>query len=70
MFGDTTALDPDGKYAVRLYEQGSWRLIPVDDRIPLDGMDVAPGHAYDRPHVDKANRASYECRMWDVGCGM
>jgi hypothetical protein len=30
------------------------------DRTPHDGMDVDPGHAYWRPHVDKANRASYD----------
>jgi hypothetical protein len=30
------------------------------DRIPHDGLDVEPGHAYWNPHVDKANRASYD----------
>jgi len=30
------------------------------DRTPHDGMDVEPGHAYWNPHVDKANRASYD----------
>ena len=32
----------------------------ADDKVPDDGMDVEKGHAYWNPHVDKANRASYD----------
>lgn len=29
------AYQPGGKYAVRMWEQGAWRLIVVDDRMPV-----------------------------------
>jgi len=32
----------------------------ADDKVPDDGMEVEKGHAYWNPHVDKANRASYD----------
>ena len=45
----------------RLYSAGMLLTrIWADDLIPDDGMDVEPGHAYANPHVDKANRASYD----------
>ena len=45
----------------RLYSAGSLLTrIWADERVPRDGMDVEPGHRYDNPHVDKANRASYD----------
>ena len=31
------AYQPGGKYAVKLFEQGSWRMVVVDDRMPFDG---------------------------------
>jgi hypothetical protein len=30
------AYQPGGKYAVKLWEQGAWRMIVVDDRMPFD----------------------------------
>ena len=32
---------PSGKYAVKLFDQGAWRLVTVDDRIPFDAAGVA-----------------------------
>ena len=32
---------PNGKYAVKLFDQGAWRLVTVDDRIPFDAAGVA-----------------------------
>jgi len=29
-------VSPTGKYAVKLWELGAWRLVVVDDRIPCD----------------------------------
>ena len=47
--------------AERLHPAGAlFTRIWADHLVPADGMDVAPGHAYDGPHVDKANRASYD----------
>lgn len=44
-----------------LYIAGSLMTrIWADERVPRDGMDVDPKHAYWNPHVDKANRASYD----------
>ena len=44
-----------------LYSAGSLLTrIWAEDLVPHDGMDVEPGHRYDLPHVDKANRASYD----------
>ena len=45
----------------RIYPAGTLLTrIWADERIPADGMDVEPGRRYDNPHVDKANRASYD----------
>ena len=45
----------------RLYSAGAlFTRIWADDKVPADEMDVDPGHKYDSPHVDKANRASYD----------
>jgi hypothetical protein len=30
------SISPSGKYVLRLYNQGSWRRVVVDDRIPVD----------------------------------
>ena len=30
------AYQPGGKYAVKLWEQGAWRMVIVDDRMPVD----------------------------------
>ena len=44
-----------------LYSAGTlFTRIWADDLVPADGMDVDPGHHYWNPHVDKANRASYD----------
>ena len=32
---------PSGKYAVKLFEQGEWRLVTVDDRMPFDASGAA-----------------------------
>jgi len=32
---------PSGKYAVKLFEQGAWRLVTVDDRMPFDASGAA-----------------------------
>lgn len=34
--GGAPAYSSSGKYAIRLWEQGAWRLVVVDDRIPFD----------------------------------
>ena len=51
----------EGDFDTKVYNAGSLltRIWAVD-KIPDDGMDVAPGHEYSGPHVDKANRASYD----------
>ena len=51
----------EGDFYTKVYNAGSLltRIWAVD-KIPDDGMDVAPGHEYSGPHVDKANRASYD----------
>ena len=32
---------PSGKYAVKLFDQGAWRLVTVDDKIPFDAAGAA-----------------------------
>ena len=32
---------PSGKYAVKLFDQGAWRLVTVDDRMPFDASGAA-----------------------------
>jgi len=38
------AVAPTGRYAVRLFEQSSWRLVEIDDRVPFDadGRPLVP----------------------------
>ena len=44
-----------------IYPAGAlFTRIWADELVPEDGMDVDPGHRYWNPHVDKANRASYD----------
>ena len=51
----------EAEFGTTVYSAGSlFTRLWADDAIPSDGMDVAPGHAYSNPHVDKANRASYD----------
>ena len=32
---------PSGKYAIKLFDQGAWRLVTVDDRMPFDASGAA-----------------------------
>ena len=44
--GVTPAYNPSGKYAVRLFEQGAWRMVVVDDRMPfVHGTLLVPSSA-------------------------
>ena len=51
----------EAEFGTTVYPAGALLTrIWADHLVPDDGMDVSPGHAYAKPHVDKANRASYD----------
>eukprot|EP00746_Dinoflagellata_sp_MGD_P151409 gnl/MRDRNA2_/MRDRNA2_83019_c0_seq1.p1 gnl/MRDRNA2_/MRDRNA2_83019_c0~~gnl/MRDRNA2_/MRDRNA2_83019_c0_seq1.p1 ORF type:complete len:1373 (+),score=373.82 gnl/MRDRNA2_/MRDRNA2_83019_c0_seq1:96-4214(+) len=63
----TPLYNPNGKYCVKLFIQGAWRQVIVDDVVPVAQQAVQPGGAYIAHHVPLLPwNAGYPNAIWPL----
>lgn len=63
----TPLYNPNGKYCVKLFIQGAWRQVTVDDVVPVAQQAAQPGGAYIAHHVPLLPwNAGYPNAIWPL----